>query len=438
MKTMKMKNLILASILTLMGTASFAQEREISEECKKNIGYMVVYAQQNLWRDAGDFWSKAIVACGTDKFFPTEWSNARTIYTNLLKTDTSAQRQKELTDSLFWCYETELKYHPSADVKAEYAAKLVKAQSKDREKVDKLFEESVHELKSKLSINEMIMYFYHLIVKFNITKDEAKEDARNFAIEEYLKLSDYIVDAKKKLAETDNAKGLEIYDKAQGYLDNYFAQLAKDCEMLTEVLGKKTNSLPSDKDEKLAKIQAFLSILEKRGCDDSDLYGQLADSSIAIAPSAEAYFSQGNFFTKKEELAKAQGYYEKAIELEGPEGENINKYTYYQANSLLTSKKYRAAFNMAKKVEGEFKGKAMLICASSVGATANSCGETTFDRKSNYWLADDYMKKASALGETYSSRYASGAPTKEEIFAEGKAAGQSIRLSCWGESTSIR
>jgi len=438
MKTMNMKNLILVSILTLMGTTSFAQEREISEDCKKNIGYMVVYAQQNLWRDAGDFWSKAIVACGTDKFFPTEWSNARTIYTNLLKSDTSAQRQKELNDSLFWCYETELKYHPSADVKADYAAKLVKAQSKDRDKIDTLFAESVHELKSKLSINEMIMYFYHLIVKFNINKDEAKENARDFAIEEYLKLSDYIVAAKKKLAKKDDKKGQEIYDKAQGYLDNYFAQLAKDCKMLTEVLGEKTNTLPSNKEEKLAKIQAFLSILEKRGCDGSDLYGQLADSSIAISPSAEAYFSQGNFFAKKEDLGKAQSYYEKAIELEGSEGENIDKYNYYQANSLLKAKKYRAAFNMAKKVSGEFKGKAMLICASAIGATANSCGETTFERESNYWLADDYMKKASALGETYSSRYASSAPSTEKIFAAGKAAGQTVRLSCWGESSTIR
>ena len=435
---MKMKNVIAVTLLTLMSTVSFAQEREISEECKKNLGYMVVYAQQNLWRDAGDFWSKAIPACGTEKIEPAEWSNARTIYTNLLKTDTSAKRQKELNDSIMWCFEEELKYHPTADLKADYAAKLVKAQSKDRDKIDKLFAESVHELKSKLSINEMVMYFYHLIVKFNINKDEAKEEARNFAIEEYLKLSDYITVAKKKCLENEDTKCAEFYDKAQGYLDNYFAQLAKDCEMLTEVLGKKTSSLPSDKDDKLAKIQAFLSILEKRGCDDSDLYGQLADSSIAIAPSAEAYFSQGNFFTKKEELEKARTYYEKAIELEGPEGQNIDKYNYYLASSLLNSKKYRAAFKIAKTVNGEFKGKAMIICANAIGSTASSCGETTFDRKANNWLADDYMKKASAAGETYSSRYLKGAPTTNEIFEAGKAAGQTIRLSCWGESTTIR
>ncbi|MDX1349379.1 MAG: hypothetical protein R3279_03990, partial [Putridiphycobacter sp.] len=220
--------------------------------------------------------------------------------------------------------------------------------------------------------------------------------------------------------------------------DNYFTQLAKDCEMLTEVLGKKVKTLPKEKEEKLGKVQAFLSILERRGCDDSDLYGQLADTLIAIAPTAEAYFSQGNFFTKKGNASKAQNYYEKAIELEGEEGENIDKYRYYLANSLASARSYRAAFNMAKKVNGEYKGKAMLICASAIGSTANSCGETTFERKANYWLADDYMKKASAAGESYSSKYANAAPTTEESFAAGKSAGSSISLSCWGESTTVR
>ncbi|MFK8037930.1 MAG: hypothetical protein AB8B74_06545 [Crocinitomicaceae bacterium] len=434
-----MKNLLIAGLLTIFGVTGFSQERGLSEDCKKQIGFMGLYAQQELYRDAADFWTKAIESCGTDKFVATEWSNARTIYTKLMKIDTSAQRQKELTDSLYWCYEEELKYIPSADIKAEYAAKLVKAQSKDRTKIDKLFAESIHELKSKLSINEMIMYFYHLIVKYNLADDgEPKEEARNFAIEEYLKLSDYIAAAQKLFADKGDTKAVKVYKKAQGYLDNYFAQLAKDCEMLTEVLGKKTSALPTQKDEKLAKIQAFLNILQKRGCDDSDLYGQLADSSIALNPSSEAYFAQGNFFTKKGDDAKARTYYEKAIELEGAEGENYGKYNYYLATSLATSKSHNAAFSTAKKVEGEFRGKAMLICANAVAARANSCGETTFDRKANYWLADDYMKKASALGETYSSRYASGAPSTNDIFEAGKAAGQSIRLSCWGESTTIR
>ena len=434
-----MKNLFLATLLTLIGGISFGQERELSEECKKNIGYIAVYAEQGMYRDATDFWNKAIASCGVEKFLPQEWSNARTIYTKLMATDTAAARQKELQDSIYWCYDMEMKYHPTADLAADYAAKLVKGQSKDRAKIDGLWAQSVHTLKEKLSINEMILYFYHVVSKYNLADgEEAKEEARNYAIEEYLKLSDYISVARKAYLARENSKAVEGYERAQGYLDNYFTQLAKDCEMLTEVLGKKAKKLPKNKDEKLEKIQAYLNILQRRGCDDSDLYGQLADSSIAIAPSAEAYFSQANYLLKKDKLSKAKTYYEKAIDLEGAEGENIDKYTYYLANALAKSNSNRAAFNTAKKVNGEYKGKAMLICANAVGGSANSCGETTFERKSNYWLADDYMKKASSLGESYSSRYANAAPTTEESFSAGKSAGNSIYLSCWGESTTVR
>lgn len=439
MKQMNMKNLLLASLLTIIGGTSFAQDRELTAECNDNLGYMVVYAEQGMFRDATDFWNKAISSCGVEVFLPAEWKNSRTIYTGLMKTDTAAQRQKELTDSIYWSYDMEMKYHPSADLAAEYAAKLVKAQSKDKAKIDDLFGQSIHTLKEGLSINEMILYFYHTVTKYNIAKGDEKEAARDYAIEEYLKLSDYISIAKKAFKERGNETAVKGYEKAQGYLDNYFTQLAKDCEMLTEVLGKKVNSFPTNTDEKLAKIQAFLSILERRGCDNSDLYGQLADSSLAIAPTADAYFSQANYYLKKDKSTKAKQYYEKAIEMEGSEGENIDKYHYYYANALSKLNSHRAAASMAKKVNGdEFKGKAYIIIARAIGATANSCGETTFDRKANNWLADDYMKKASALGESYSSTYAKRAPTTEECFAVGKAAGTSIRLSCWGESTTVR
>ncbi|PZE18696.1 hypothetical protein DNU06_02385 [Putridiphycobacter roseus] len=435
---MKLKNLLLVIFISVLGANSIAQERVLSEDCKKYLSLMGTYGEQEMWRDAANFFVKAYTACGEEKLDHTDWNNARAIYTSMLKIDTTSTRQIELKDTIYWCYETELKHLKTADLTAEYAAKLVKNQAKDLAKIDKLFAESVHELKERLSINEMIYYFYHLVGNYNRTKGEEKEVARNFAIEEYLKLSDYIGIAKNKYAADNNQKGVDGYNRAQGYLDNYFTQLAKDCEMLVEVLAKKVNTLPKEKDEKLAKIQGYLSILEKRGCDQTELYGQLADSAISISPTADAYYAQGNYFKKRNEDRKAQNYFEKAVELEGEAGENLNKYMLSLAATQLSNKSYKAAFNTAKKVNGEEKGKAMIVCAGAIGALANSCGDTTFDRKANYWLADDYMKKASALGEDYSSRYANGAPGTTEFFEAGKKAGDSVYLSCWGESTTVR
>ncbi len=432
---MKVKNLFIAGLLMLTGAQSFAQDqpRELSDECKKQLSLMGTYGEQGMWRDAANFFIKAHKACGEENLDQTDWSNARAIYTKLIKAATDETVKSGMQDTLYWAYESELKHFKTPKLQAEYATKLVKDKSKDAEKIDKLYGESVHVLKEKLSINQYIYYYIHVIGKFNTTPQDKKDEFRNYAIDEYIKLSDYI-----SVAVKNNPDRKEAYDKAQNYLDKYFSQLVKDCDKLTSVLGGRLNSLPVDKDEKLAKIQTYLNLLDMRGCGQTDLYGQLADSSIAIKPTAVAYYSQGNFFKKKEDLAKAIDYYKKAIEMEGETGENIDQYQYALASAQLSSKKYRAAFSTAKKVQGELKGKAMLICAGAIGATANSCGDTTFDRKANNWLADDYMKKASALGEEYSSRYTSRAPGTEEFFEAGKKAGDRMTLSCWGESTTIR
>ena len=100
---------------------------------------------------------------------------------------------------------------------------------------------------------------------------------------------------------------------------------------------------------------------------------------------------------------------------------------------------YKSAVNVAKSVNGEYAGKALKLIGDAIAKTANSCGDTSFERKANFWLANDYYKKAAAAGESVStSQYLSNAPTGEEIFDQGLSKGNSFTLTCWGESTTIR
>ena len=139
-----------------------------------------------------------------------------------------------------------------------------------------------------------------------------------------------------------------------------------------------------------------------------------------------------------DQAEKAVDYFQKAVDMEGT-GANKDEYLYNLALSQYSAKKYRAAFNTAKLVEGENKGKAMKICGDAIAVTVNGCGETTFERKANYWLANDYYRKAAALGvDVSTSRFLDNAPTDEDIFTEGKSKGSPFTLSCWGESTIIR
>lgn len=432
-----MKNLILLALLTLT-SLSFAQTNP--EECTKMRALTGQYAQQKMWRDAANFFVKSFHACGLEGLEKTDWNNAKIIYKALIKEETADNRKSELTDSLIWVFKNGDTYDNDPKWKADYATTLMKGKSTDAEKIDSLYSSSIHALKSKGSTSHIKYYYIHLVNKFNAAEEgETKEEARNFAIEEFLTLSDYCDQAIKAYKAAGNESRIKYYTKTQAFLERLFVQLAKDCESLTSVLSKKVTNLPTDKAEKIKKIKGYLALLKNRNCSGSDLYGQFADSLIILEPTAEAYFAQGNFFYNKNEYKKAKTYYTKSIELEG-EGENINKYKLGLANAQYGSHSYKAAFKTAKSVQGENKGKALIICANCIAATATSCGDTSFERKANYWLANDYVRKAIAAGASgvSSSKYLSSAPSSTDIFDEGKAVGQSILLKCWGESTKIR
>ena len=90
-------------------------------------------------------------------------------------------------------------------------------------------------------------------------------------------------------------------------------------------------------------------------------------------------------------------------------------------------------------MSGAQEGAALLLCAKAIASTTSSCGTSTFERESNYWLANDYVKKAVVKGANASSDlYLNQAPQKEDVFKNQKQMGDSVTLSCWGESTKIR
>ena len=430
-KTMKMKNLILILVLSVTTTFGFSQQ----SDCDKARGYTAMYAQNKMWRDASNFFLEAYNLCGMDGLEIKDWNNARIIYKNLLKAEKDPAAKKNISDSLIWVFEKGDTYGDNPKWKVEYASYLVKIKSTDTKKIDELYAKSIHQLKEKNKTSDVQYYFTHLVRKFNAAEGDAKETARGFALDEYLKLSDYLATGKAN-ATTEKKKG--YYTKTQNNLDSYFSQLAKNCDDITNVLSKKIVELPTEKQAKIGAVKKYLNLLDKKNCTESDLYGQFADTLLALEPTAEAYYSQGNFYLKKKQNGKAKDYFKKAIEMEG-DGENAGKYKYGLATAHFHSGSYKAAFNTAKGVQGEYRGKALKICGDAIARTANSCGDTSFERKANYWLANDYYKKASAAGAKVStSQYLKNAPSKEDVFDEGLSVGSSFKLKCWGESTTIR
>jgi hypothetical protein len=449
------KNILLAALTLFLGFGSFAQDSTAAggsqaDDCAKFRSLYFQYIPQTQqddesmkrqFRDAANFWKKALNVCGAENLDGKFYFNGRYIYQSLAGYEKDSVALQGINDTIKFIYEQRMKVEKDPAWTADYASLLVNEGSTDIAKIDALFAESIHELKSKASATQLSYYFRHLILnKFNQSEGDQKEKARALIIDEYIVLSDYVAQAMKIAKETGNNDGIQRATYARDYLDKYFLMIANDCTILVDVFAKKLNTLPQDPTEKLAKVKTYLDLMDQKDCRANNVYGGFVDTLISLDPSADAYFFGGSYALSTKKTSKAITYFKKAIEMEG-EGANKDKYSYYLASAQLEANSYKAAYSTAKSVSGEeYKGKALVICAASIAATANGCGDTTFDRKANYWLANDYINRAIAAGAEgqSSSKYLSNAPSSSDIFEVSKKAGDSILLTCWGESTTIR
>jgi len=74
-------------------------------------------------------------------------------------------------------------------------------------------------------------------------------------------------------------------------------------------------TLPQAKDEKSAKVQAYIKLLDQKNCQTTETYARLMDTLILIEPSAEAYFLTGKYYYENANETKSLQYFEKRLNL---------------------------------------------------------------------------------------------------------------------------
>ena len=439
---MKTSNPFLITVLfaVLFGQSAAAQDSTAVDECAKWRGLYFQYLKQKMYYDAATMWSNAVKACGADKLDAKFWVNGRVIYTSLAKEyKENPTRLTEINDTIDWIYEQKLKLGEDSEWSLDYVIFLMDQKHEDHAKLDHLFKH-IHILKDKCKPGVIKDYFTHLITnKFNKAPETEKEAVRAFVIEEYMVLMEYLSVGMTGAKAAADEKKIGAIQNAMDFLDKYFLQLASDCTILTGVFDKQLSSLPHTPEAKKLKVTEMLKLMDKKNCSKTETYGKYLDTLIKCDPSAEAYYLAGRNADANEKTDKAVEYFKKASELEG-DGPNKDKYLFEYANALYKNNSFKAAFGVAKQVNGELKGDALMICAGCIVSTANGCGESTFARKANYWLANDYVNRAIAAGKNgvSSSKYLDSAPTSQDVFTEGLQMGSSYSLSCWGESTTLR
>lgn len=413
--TMKIGKFILGLTLAI-GLPAVAQD-EMSKDCKEArvIGGDAM-SNQNF-AEAVHYYTKAEKLCPTDS---TIYMNLKYGYEQLLNAASDVNDKKLYTDTLLGIFERfEQNIGKRADWAIWNAYYLTSIKSTDHKKIDGLFKYALDELKEKTDPAFISTYYYNLYVLQYGEKDAAKKkEYSKRVVDEYLLLSKYL----------SMNQGNE---RIQEYLTGIFDRVAKSCEDVVPVIADVLGMLPVDADAKKDAVKNYMSILEKKECVNTKEYEMLLDTLIALDPTTDAMIAKGNFMLAQKRYNDAMDSYKKAKDMDN--GERSDELAYRMAYGYYQQGNYKAAHNAGLTAGGEFRSKSLDIAAKSVAATANSCGDTSFERKANYWYAVELAER----GGLNTSNYKANAPSKSMIFDENRTEGETISLSCWGVTVKI-
>lgn len=220
------------------------------------------------------------------------------------------------------------------------------------------------------------------------------------------------------------------------YDGNLNAMISKEssCENLIPLYRKNFESNKSNS----VWLNRAASRMDAKECSDDPLFVELVEALHAINPSANSAYYLGILKDKAGDSKAALTYYEESLILEQDQyrkADILYKIALKFKKRGLKSKSKSYARKALKNRPS--MGKAYMLIASLYASSANDCGTTQFEKRAIYWLAAKMARKAAAVDSgvkktalKLAASYEGRAPSKTDIFTEGKA-GETIRFSCW-------
>ncbi|MBZ9778021.1 tetratricopeptide repeat protein [Psychroflexus sp. CAK8W] len=234
---------------------------------------------------------------------------------------------------------------------------------------------------------------------------------------------------------------LRNYTKIKGSVNSLLGSKA-DCDNLIPMYNK-------DFEEKKDDVNWLRNANERlsaKDCTEDPLFFKVSEALHKIEPSANSAYSLGQLAEAEGNRKKALAYLNEAAELATDKSRKSRIY-YRIANNYKAQGSFSQARSYYRRAldNKPSLGVAYLKIAEMYAKSANDCGTTVFEKRSVYWLAADYAKRAGRVDPSLSSTvtatvesYNGRAPQKSDIFQED-AAGKKISFSnCWiGESVTV-
>lgn len=296
----------------------------------------------------------------------------------------------------------------------------------------KLFEKSFNYVKEDNYIAPVL--YYHLYSAINMFRmGKADKDIIVRTYDKVITVYENAIDNK--------VKNYESFENLKPRIEQMFDPFA-DCEDLNEIFNKRFKENPED----LKLLKRISSMLNDKGCTESDLYFNATRKLHSLEPSAESAFLMGKMSIKREMFNDAENYLKQAATL-FKDSTKINEAYYLLANvNNAQGKRSSARTNALKALDYKpDDGRCYILIGDLYANSASVCkSDNKVESKSIYWAAVDKYQKAKSVDPDVAekaqqkiNKFSQYFPTRDELFFENYNPGDKYTVGCWINETTI-
>ncbi|MDY6326131.1 MAG: hypothetical protein SPL42_07390 [Bacteroidales bacterium] len=483
-----MKKLIAIATVVLMSGIAFAQKpcsfkyganEADSLKCLEQITNFRTFYNSKNYVDAYEAWQYVIQNC------PCSWdgiyTNAQTLFQNLIKNEKDSARRELLIDSLFYTFDSRSDFFPDKFTPGSgLGLKAYNTMRYRRSQYEKAYEWFVQSVEMEKENTQPAVWDTYFQLAENKTK--AQRDT-SIVIEAYERATDYIdlsiLNAtkayEKDVDELDTLqKQLESgaidrmnYDRLEKRLSqdsarqsklisNYRKTLSKieksvtpyaSCDVMQALYEKKFDEIKGN----LSSVSKMVNTMYKGGCTGSPVFQEALAILHQASPSRNSAFIMGNLMFQNyinsqsnDDFTKTVNYLKESVDLsetheQRAESNYMLALAYRMKGSFSEARS--AAYDALKSKPN--MGKAYILIGDLYANSGGRCSDEQIPG-AYYWAAADKYAKAASVdpscaNEANSKRSRLSFPSKDEIFKRGLKTGASYKVGCWiQENTTVR
>jgi len=431
------------------GDDKYGDNPEQRQLCMESLSIYRSFRDQKNLDQAYITWRKACESCPADVSERLYSDGAKFLRNEIKKAYTAKdmEQTKLLIDSLMLVYDMRIENFSSTaknpnngcSIKGLKASDMYSYQKKAKlEELNTLFKESIDCVKEGSLAGVISGYYISLYDLYKDGEGDKKKKYQQDLITEYLSLQEYCEYGIKNASKDSQKEG---YEKAKNNIDEIFV-LISNCEDMVPVLEEKLAADP----ENLDLMKKALRLMNAKDCSDSPIFLKLAVKIHKAEPSSPSAYALGQDFVKKNELSKALGYFEEAVNLctDCPDKETYLLKAGQVASAMKQTSKARTFANKILAINPN-NGEAYLLIGDAIAGMSASCEDGKLGARSVFWLAYDYYAKAKRVDSSVSDKankkmgsVAGQFPSRQDLFGYSLKDGQSFTVPCLGEETTIR